>query len=79
MSYDHDSPSKWFNPGDVVHYSMMKTWLGEDRSTTLERSFPGQSSPQPMNKASKRLFIIIALLLLICGTCSIVTQIIGYH
>lgn len=32
-----------------------------------------------MNKASKCLFLIIALLLLVCGTCSIVTQIVGYH
>jgi hypothetical protein len=79
MSFDHDRPSKWFNPGDVVHYSMMKTWLGEGRPTTSESLLSGSSSRKPMNKASKCLFLIIALLLLVCGTCSIVTQIVGYH
>lgn len=79
MSFDHDRPSKWFDPGDVVHSSMMKTWLGGDNRATAESIHASEASPEPMTKASKRLFALITLLLVICATCSIVTQIVGYH
>jgi hypothetical protein len=69
MSFDHDRPSKWFNPGDVAHYSMMKRWLDDANSPTRHR--PSSDEPLHAGKLDRSAKLILAGVFFLLFVCAI--------
>jgi hypothetical protein len=68
MSFDQDRSPRWFDPADVTHYNMMKTWLADAQPKPSMKANPNTFPISgKMEKGGKRLFAAGVLVLLACA------------